>query len=508
MSRPIVTNAQLRLSMNVLEVKGISKTYPGVRALDRVEFSCAKGSVHALIGENGAGKSTLIKILSGATAPNEGQLMLDGVVYAPASPSEAVDAGVSTIYQEFNLIPALSVAENIFLGRERITRGLLDAASMRSEAKALLARIGAPIDVRRRVSTLSVAEQQLVEIAKALAVSARVLIMDEPSATLSDHEMTLLYNVVRTLSRDGVTILYVSHRMDEIFDLCDTCTILKDGRSVCTRKVADLDRAAMIRLMVGREVDTRFPDRRGGDATSNDIVLDVKALRLAERVKDVTFSVRAGEIVGLAGLVGAGRTEVARAIFGLDDIESGEISLGGRIHRPKTAAEAIDAGVALVPEDRKAQGLVLGLSIRENAMLPTLESVCRLGFINRRREQARVASVCKQLAVSASSAEVPVGTLSGGNQQKVVFGKWIAHDYTLLILDEPTRGVDVGAKVEFYRLIDEIARSGKAVLLISSELPELLGMADRIVALRDGVVTGEASAHGATEESVLHMIAR
>jgi len=494
--------------MNVLEVKGISKTYPGVRALDRMEFSCAKGSVHALIGENGAGKSTLIKILSGATAPNEGQLMLDGVVYAPASPSEAVDAGVSTIYQEFNLIPALSVAENIFLGRERITRGLLDAASMRSEAKALLARIGAPIDVRRRVSTLSVAEQQLVEIAKALAVSARVLIMDEPSATLSDHEMTLLYNVVRTLSRDGVTILYVSHRMDEIFDLCDTCTILKDGRSVCTRKVADLDRAAMIRLMVGREVDTRFPDRRGGDATSNDIVLDVKALRLAERVKDVTFSVRAGEIVGLAGLVGAGRTEVARAIFGLDDIESGEISLGGRIHRPKTAAEAIDAGVALVPEDRKAQGLVLGLSIRENAMLPTLESVCRLGFINRRREQARVASVCKQLAVSASSAEVPVGTLSGGNQQKVVFGKWIAHDYTLLILDEPTRGVDVGAKVEFYRLIDEIARSGKAVLLISSELPELLGMADRIVALRDGVVTGEASAHGATEESVLHMIAR
>ncbi|WP_175982988.1 sugar ABC transporter ATP-binding protein [Caballeronia zhejiangensis] len=494
--------------MNVLEVKGISKAYPGVRALDRVEFSCARGSVHALIGENGAGKSTLIKILSGATAPNEGQLMLDGVVYAPASPSEAVDAGVSTIYQEFNLIPALSVAENIFLGRERITRGLLDAASMRSEAKALLARIGAPIDVRRRVSTLSVAEQQLVEIAKALAVSARVLIMDEPSATLSDHEMTLLYNVVRTLSRDGVTILYVSHRMDEIFDLCDTCTILKDGRSVCTRKVADLDRAAMIRLMVGREVDTRFPDRRGGNATNNDIVLDVKALRLAERVKDVTFSVRAGEIVGLAGLVGAGRTEVARAIFGLDDIESGEISLGGRIHRPKTAAEAIDAGVALVPEDRKAQGLVLGLSIRENAMLPTLESVCRLGFINRRREQARVASVCKQLAVSASSAEVPVGTLSGGNQQKVVFGKWIAHDYTLLILDEPTRGVDVGAKVEFYRLIDEIARSGKAVLLISSELPELLGMADRIVALRDGVVTGEASAHGATEESVLHMIAR
>ncbi|GAB5097521.1 sugar ABC transporter ATP-binding protein [Caballeronia sp. HLA56] len=495
--------------MNALEVKGISKTYPGVRALDRVEFSCAKGSVHALVGENGAGKSTLIKILSGATAPNEGQLILNAVAYAPASPSEAVDAGVSTIYQEFNLIPALSVAENIFLGRERITRGFLDGASMRGEAKALLARIGAPIDVRRRVSTLSVAEQQLVEIAKALAVSARVLIMDEPSATLSDHEMTLLYNVVRTLSRDGVTILYVSHRMDEIFDLCDTCTILKDGRSVCTRKVADLDRASLIRLMVGREVDTRFPDRRDdGAAASNDIVLDVKALRLAQRVKDVTFSVRAGEIVGLAGLVGAGRTEVARAIFGLDDIESGEISLGGRIHRPKTAAEAIDAGVALVPEDRKAQGLVLGLSIRENAMLPTLDSVCRWGFINRRREQVRVASVCKQLAVSASSADVPVGTLSGGNQQKVVFGKWIAHDYTLLILDEPTRGVDVGAKVEFYRLIDEIARSGKAVLLISSELPELLGMADRIVALRDGMVTGEASAHGATEESVLHMIAR
>jgi ribose transport system ATP-binding protein len=495
--------------MNALEVKGISKTYPGVRALDRIEFSCSRGSVHALVGENGAGKSTLIKILSGATAPDEGELVFDGKPYAPNSPSEAVTAGVSTIYQEFNLIPGLSVAENIFLGRERIARGLLDSASMRREAQALLARIGAPIDVRRRVGTLSVAEQQLVEIAKALAVSARVLIMDEPSATLSDHEMTLLYKIVRNLSRDGVTILYVSHRMDEIFDLCDTCTIMKDGRSVCTSKVADLDRASLIRLMVGREVDTRFPDRRdSGDDANTAIVLDVKALRLAERVKDVTFNVRAGEIVGLAGLVGAGRTEVARAIFGLDDIASGEITLGGRAHRPKTPAEAIQAGVALVPEDRKAQGLVLGLSIRENAMLPTLTSICRLGFINRRREQVRVASVCQQLAVSASSAEVPVGTLSGGNQQKVVFGKWIAHDYTLLILDEPTRGVDVGAKVEFYRLIDEIARSGKAVLLISSEMPELIGMADRIIALRDGVVTGEASAHGATEESVLHMIAR
>ncbi|CAE6965418.1 sugar ABC transporter ATP-binding protein [Paraburkholderia domus] len=495
--------------MNALEVKGISKSYPGVRALDRIEFSCSHGSVHALVGENGAGKSTLIKILSGATSPDEGELVLDGKPYSPDSPSEAVTAGVSTIYQEFNLIPGLSVAENIFLGRERIARGLLDAASMRREARALLKRIGAPIDVRRRVGTLSVAEQQLVEIAKALAVSARVLIMDEPSATLSDHEMTLLYNIVRNLSREGVTILYVSHRMDEIFDLCDTCTIMKDGRSVCTRKVAELDRASLIRLMVGREVDTRFPDRRhAGDDVTAGIVLDVKALRLAERVKDVTFNVRAGEIVGLAGLVGAGRTEVARAIFGLDDIASGEISLRGRAHRPKTPAEAIDAGVALVPEDRKAQGLVLGLSIRENAMLPTLASICRLGFINRRREQARVASVCQQLAVSASSAEVPVGTLSGGNQQKVVFGKWIAHDYTLLILDEPTRGVDVGAKVEFYRLIDEIARSGKAVLLISSEMPELIGMADRIVALRDGVVTGEASARGATEESILHMIAR
>ncbi|WP_322101764.1 sugar ABC transporter ATP-binding protein [Paraburkholderia sp. J41] len=493
--------------MNALEVKGISKAYPGVRALDRIAFSCSKGSVHALVGENGAGKSTLIKILSGATAPDEGELLLDGAPYSPGSPSEAVTAGVSTIYQEFNLIPGLSVAENIFLGRERITRGLLDSASMRKEAQALLVRIGAPIDVRRRVSTLSVAEQQLVEIAKALAVSARVLIMDEPSATLSDHELALLYNVVRTLSRDGVTILYVSHRMDEIFDLCDTCTIMKDGRSVCTRKVGELDRASMIQLMVGREVDTRFPDRRDSSKKA-DIVLDVKGLRLEQRVREVSFNVRAGEIVGLAGLVGAGRTEVARAIFGLDPIVAGEISFAGRAHRPATPAQAIDAGVALVPEDRKAQGLVLGLSIRENAMLPTLGSICRLGFINRRQEQLRVASVCRQLAVSASSTEVPVGTLSGGNQQKVVFGKWMAHDYMLLILDEPTRGVDVGAKVEFYRLIDEIARSGKAVLLISSELPELLGMVDRIVALRDGVVTGEVPAHGATEESVLQMIAR
>jgi ABC-type sugar transport system ATPase subunit len=492
--------------MIALQVKGISKAYPGVRALDRIAFECTKGSVHALVGENGAGKSTLIKILSGAIIPEEGELFLDGNLYAPDSPSAAVSAGVSTIYQEFNLIPGLNVAENIFLGRERMMTGLLDSASMRREAKSLLERIGAPIDVRRRVGTLSVAEQQLVEIAKALAVSARVLIMDEPSATLSDHELTLLYNIVRKLSADGVTIIYVSHRMDEIFDLCDTCTIMKDGRSVSTQAVAELTREALIRLMVGREVDTRFPEKRSSKV--GEIVLEVEGLRLDQRVRDVSFTVRAGEVVGLAGLVGAGRTEVARAIFGLENIISGDITIRGISHRPTSPSEAIAAGIALVPEDRKAQGLVLGLSIRENTILPTLPSICTLGFVGQRQERERVSRVCKQLAVSASSFEVPVGNLSGGNQQKVVFGKWMAHSYSLLILDEPTRGVDVGAKVEFYRLIDEIARSGKAVLLISSEMPELLGMADRIVGLRDGVVTGEAMAFGATEESVLQMIAR
>jgi ABC-type sugar transport system ATPase subunit len=291
--------------MNALEVRGISKTYPGVRALDQIAFTCRKGSVHALVGENGAGKSTLIKILSGAVAPDEGELLLDGQPYMPASPSEAAEAGVSTIYQEFNLIPGLNVAENIFLGRERIENGLLDSRSMRKEAQALLERIGAPIDVRRRVGTLSVAEQQLVEIAKSLAISARVLIMDEPSATLSDHEMTLLYNVVRKLSGEGVTIIYVSHRMDEIFDLCDTCTVMKDGRSVCTRPVAELSRDALIQLMVGRELDTRFPDKR--PLATGEIVLEVEGLRLEQRVRDVTFNVRAGEVVGLAGLVGAGQ---------------------------------------------------------------------------------------------------------------------------------------------------------------------------------------------------------
>ena len=492
--------------MNALEVRGIGKTYPGVRALDQITFTCGKGSVHALVGENGAGKSTLIKILSGAVAPDEGELLLDGQPYTPESPNEAAEAGVSTIYQEFNLIPGLSVAENIFLGRERIENGLLDSKSMRKEAQVLLERIGAPIDVRRRVGTLSVAEQQLVEIAKSLAISARVLIMDEPSATLSDHEMTLLYDVVRKLSSEGVTIIYVSHRMDEIFDLCDTCTVMKDGRSVCTRPVAELNREALIRLMVGRELDTRFPDKR--PAGTGEIVLEVEGLRLEQRVRNVTFSVRAGEVVGLAGLVGAGRTEVARAIFGLENVTGGRISLRGQDHRPDSPSQAIEAGIAFVPEDRKTQGLVLGLSIRENAILPTLKSICRFGFVEGHKERARVVKVCKQLAVSASSVEVPVVTLSGGNQQKVVFGKWMAHSFSLLILDEPTRGVDVGAKTEFYKLIDEIARSGKAVLLISSELPELIGMADRIIGVRDGVVTGEAMAPGATEESVLQMIAR
>lgn len=492
--------------MVALEVKGIGKSYPGVRALDGVSFSCRRGSVHALVGENGAGKSTLIRILSGAAAQDEGSLVLDGEPFNPSTPRDAVSAGVSTIYQEFNLIPELSVAENIFLGRERTVRGWLDSATMQRDAAALLERIGAPIDVRRRVATLSVAQQQLVEIARALAVSARVLIMDEPSATLSEHELTLLYEIVRSLSREGVTILYVSHRMDEIFDLCDTCTVLKDGRAVCTRAVADLDHASLIGLMVGREVDTRFPPRR--EAHGAPIVLDVRGLTLESGVHDVSFTVRAGEVVGLAGLVGAGRTEVARALFGLGGVTAGSVTLAGRAHRPKSAAEAIEAGVALVPEDRKAQGLVLGLSIRENAMLPTLARVSRFGFVDKRRERSQVDAVCRRLAVSAAGSEVPVGTLSGGNQQKVVFGKWMAHDTILLILDEPTRGVDVGAKAEFYRLIDEIARSGKAVLLISSELPELLGLADRIVVLRDGRVSGELPGRDATEVSVLQLMAR
>ena len=490
----------------ILEIDGVSKTYPGVVALDGVSFSVRRGEVMALLGENGAGKSTLIKILSGAVRPDTGTIALDGAPIAPRTPHEAQLLGISTIFQEFNLVGQLSAAENIFLGRERVRSGFVRKSDMRREGERILARIGAAgIDLRRTARELSIAEQQLLEIAKAMAVDARLVIMDEPTATLSESEVGLLFTTIRRLTAAGVTVLYVSHRLEEVFTICNRATVLKDGRLVGTVEIADIKRAELVRMMVGRELTAMFPPRAGRQPGK--ALLEVEGLSTAGAVRDVSLRVCAGEIVGIAGLVGAGRTELVRALFGAEPVTAGKIRLAGQGYAPASVRDAIRAGVVLAPEDRKQQGLVLGLSVRENATLAILRRLVRAGFLRGRAERALVGDLVRRLRVAAASPEVAVGTLSGGNQQKVVLAKWLGADCRLLILDEPTRGVDVGAKVEIYALLDELARAGKAVLVVSSELPEVLGLCDRVLTMRAGRLTGELRGASATEEAAIELIA-
>jgi ABC-type sugar transport system ATPase subunit len=486
----------------VLRVDSLSKSYPGVRAVQDVSFACRRGEVHALLGENGAGKSTLIKILSGAVERDTGSITLDGQPIAPASPIEAQRAGISTIFQELNIITSLSSVENIFLGREHVWFGTVDRRRMRREAQGLLGSIGAHIDLDTPVKRLSIAEQQLLEIAKALAVSAKIVIMDEPTAALSEAEVVLLFAVIRKLSASGVTVIYVSHRLEEIFQICDRATVLKDGRFIKTVNVDEVDRVGLVRLMVGRDFDAFF----GAAApAAQNTVLDVSGLQ-APGVSDVSFSINAGEVVGLAGLVGAGRTELAMALFGAAPRQHARFCLNGREISPNSPRDAIAAGIAFLPEDRKHQGLVLDLPMRFNMSLVVLGRLLRFGLLRLAEERRVVSNLARRLAISAPDLEVPVRRLSGGNQQKVVLAKWLASAFDLIILDEPTRGVDVGAKVEIYTLIHEIAKAGKAVLLISSELPEVIGVSHRILAMKNGRLVAEFGA-GPTEEMVMEAIA-
>ena len=490
-------------STPLLEMRGIVKYFPGVKALRGVDLTLNVGEVLALLGENGAGKSTLMKVLGGAQTAEEGTLAIDGRETSFHSPQDSRRAGVAVIYQEFNLVPALNAVENIFLGQELTRAGILAQKKERHRAAELFKRLGVSLDLDAPCHRLTTAQQQLVEIAKALAFDARIIVMDEPSAALTSHEVEHLFEIIRDLKRQGIGIVYISHRLDEIFSIADRVTVLRDGRNVGDRSIHEITRNGMIELMVGRELKDEFPSREPKLGAPR---LEVSGLRRGQAVRDVSFIVRRGEILALTGLVGAGRTETARLIFGADPREAGQIRLDGKDLTLRSPQEAIASGIGLLTEDRKLQGLVLRHSVRENFGLPNLTWLSRLGFVNLRREREEFRRYVDLLQIKIPHQEQRAGNLSGGNQQKVVLAKWLARDCNVLIFDEPTRGIDVGAKYEIYLLLNALAVAGKAIIMISSELPEVLGMADRILVMHEGRVTGEISdARRATQEQIMQL---
>jgi ABC-type sugar transport system ATPase subunit len=470
----------------VLEARQIVKSFPGVKAVQNFDLTIRAGEVHCLVG---AGKSTMIKILSGEYHPDAGTLLVDGTPVHFASPLDARRAGISVIHQELQLVPALSVAENIVLGRWPTAGGFTDRAAMRRIAAAVLPRVGLDIDPGITLSRLSIGQQQLVEIARALSFRTKLLILDEPTSSLSASEAARLDAILRQFRREGLAILYVSHRMEEIFGLGDMVTVVRDGQRISTRPIGELDNDSIVEMMVGGRTSL-FVDRRH---QAGETLLEVMGLTRSGVFEDVSFTVRRGEVVGFGGLIGAGRTEVARCIFGLDAIDAGEIRFDGRSIRIDSPRAAIGHGFALVPEDRKTQGLVLSLSVGANLELSSLRRLSVAGWLRRRAEIAMIDDTVTSLHIRTPSAAQPVSALSGGNQQKVVIGRWLATKPRLMILDEPTRGVDVGAKAEIHRLVEALVREGLSVLLISSDLPELIAMSDRVYVMRAGRIVHELS---------------
>ena len=492
------------MSEYVLEMRDIVKRYPGVLAVDHGQLTLRPGEVHCLVGENGAGKSTLMKVLAGAIPMDSGEIRLSGEPVSVTSPHHAQQLGISMIYQEFNLSPFLSVAENIFLGREpRLGKTpFINWSTMYRDAREILGRVRTDLDVRKPVNECSVAQQQIVEIAKALSFSSKVIVMDEPSATLTDHELKALFDLIRGLKKDGIGMIYISHRLEEIFEIGDRVTVMRDGQYIGTKEVSEVHREDLIHMMVGRELKDEYPKER---FARGEEVLRVEGLGIDGAFQDVSFSLHKGEIMGLTGLVGAGRTEVARAIFGADKLHAGQIFLDGRPITVTSPQDAIRQGIGLLNEDRKTQGLVLGMSVRENTTLANLKDLVRFLFVDRGREREVTLKYVDDLRIKTPTIEQTAQNLSGGNQQKVVLAKWLFTGCRVLIFDEPTRGIDVGAKVEIYKLMNELVRNGVCILMISSELPEVLGMCDRILVMHEGRLAGELPRADADQERLMRL---
>jgi len=483
----------------ILELRNITKKYPGVLALDNISLLYKRGEVHALVGENGAGKSTLIKIITGAIQPTDGEIIFNGVKIIDNNPIRSTKIGISAIYQEFNLMPHLSIAENVFFGREETKGWFVDFNSIENKTSKILKRLGIDLPPEKKVKDLSVAYKQIVEIAKSLSKNVKVLIMDEPSAALTNRELDFLFNIVKKMKKDGVTVIYISHRLEEIFQIADRVSVLRDGKFVSTSNVKNINKKTLIRQMVGRELGKDYPEKT---CRIGKTILRVEELK-NKYINNVSFHIKEGEIVGFAGLVGAGRTEVARAIFGADKLESGNIFIDDKQVNIKCPEDAIKAGIGFVPEDRKEQGLLLDLTVSDNINYTSFSKISRLGFINDKEKTQRAKDMKDNLKIKTPNLKQTVKNLSGGNQQKVIFSKWLLTDAKIIIFDEPTRGIDIGAKEEIYNIINQLTNSGKAIIFISSEMPELLGMANRIIIMNEGRIMGQLSSDEANQEKIL-----
>ncbi|WP_243056588.1 sugar ABC transporter ATP-binding protein [Nocardioides sp. SR21] len=496
------------MTQPLLQMSGIVKEFPGVRALDGVDLDVRAGEVHCLLGQNGAGKSTLIKVLSGFHQPDEGTITWNGEVSSFSTPAKAIEHGVATIYQELDLVPHLDVTENVFLGHEVSRAGFSQRTQARRQVRDLLARLGhSEISPTRIVGELSPAKQQIVSMARALSRQTRLLILDEPSAVLDQEEVDNLFRVIRDLTEDGVAVVYISHRLEEIREIGDRITVLKDGRTVATGlAVADTPTAELIKLMTGRSIEYVFPPRPEEDRGRGDVVLDVQDLALAGVFSGVNLSVHAGEIIGLAGLVGAGRSEIVETVYGARRASAGTVTVDGKKLRRGSVQQAVRAGMGLAPEERKSQGLLLDEAVFKNITVSSMRRFARLGFLNRGEERRQATELTESLDVRPTGVTRAVRTLSGGNQQKIVLARWLMRDCRVLILDEPTRGVDVGARSEIYQLIRSLADRGVAVVVVSSEIEEVLGLADRVLVVREGAVVHESAATAIDEAAVLDLV--
>jgi len=495
-----------QMDEKIVSMRGICKNFPGVKALDNVEFELRAGEVMALLGENGAGKSTLMKILSGVYTRDSGEMEILGSKYGDLTPKQAQELGVAIIHQEINMCRHLSVAENIFLGREKTKNSILSNAEMEAEARNILNELKIDISPSQVVGELTISKQQMVEIAKALSINAKILVMDEPTSSLTSKEIDDLFRIIRTLKENGRGIVYISHRLEELQHIVDRVTVMRDGQYITTMNYADTTINEIITHMVGREIKEKFPRvscKKGKE------VFTVRNLNAGRMVRDINFSLYEGEVVGFAGLMGAGRTETTRAIFGIDPKESGEILLDGKELKINRPMDAIKAGIVLAPEDRKKDGLCTKLSIRHNLALPNLDLICdSLGVVNRRKEDGLCQKAITSLAVKTADVDTDAGNLSGGNQQKVVVGKWLARNSRVVIFDEPTRGIDVAAKVEIYNIINQLKLQGIAVMFVSSEMPEVMGISDRIIVMCDGRITGEVMTEETTQNEILTLATR